>query len=79
MCLAVPMRIVSVRGHLALCEARGVQREVSLTLLGDGAVAVGDYVLVHVGYAVQIVTAADADTTWVLFDEIAAQMALDDA
>jgi hydrogenase expression/formation protein HypC len=79
MCLAVPMRIVSVQGHLARCEARGVQRDVSLTLLGDEPAGIGDYVLVHVGYAVQIVTAADADTTWVLLDEIAAQMALDDA
>ncbi len=79
MCLAVPMRIVSVHGHLARCEARGVQRDVSLTLLGDGPARVGDYVLVHVGYAVQTITAADADTTWLLFDEIAAQLALDDA
>jgi hydrogenase expression/formation protein HypC len=64
MCLAVPMPIVSVQGHLARCEARGVQREVSLTLLGDGPVGVGDHVLVHVGYAIQIIRAADADTTF---------------
>jgi hydrogenase expression/formation protein HypC len=76
MCLAVPMRIVSVQGHLACCEARGVQREVSLTLLGDAPAGVGDYVLIHVGYAIQIITAADADTTWMLFDEIAAQLDL---
>ena len=79
MCLAVPMRIVSVQGHLARCEARGVQRDVSLTLLGEQSAGEGDYVLVHVGYAIQIMTAADANTTWVLFDEIATQLALDDA
>lgn len=76
MCLAVPMRIVSVSGHLARCEAKRVQRDVSLTLLGAEPAGVGDHVLVHVGYAVQIITAADADTTWLLFDEIAAQLDL---
>jgi len=74
MCLAVPMRILSVEGHRACCEAKGVRRDVSLTLLGDQKIAVGDYVLVHVGYAIQTVTATDARTTWDLFDEIAAAL-----
>ena len=70
MCLAVPMRIVSIADHMAWCEARGVRREVSLTLVADGPVAVGDYVLVHVGYALQIVPEADARAIWDLFDEV---------
>jgi hydrogenase expression/formation protein HypC len=74
MCLAVPMRIVSMGGHHACCEAKGVRRDVSLTLLGDQPVAIGDHVLVHVGYAIQTITAADALTTWELFDEIAAAL-----
>lgn len=70
MCLAVPMRIVSMKGHMACCEARGVRRDVSLTLLGDEKVAVGDHVLIHVGYALQRITAAHAKETWDLFDEV---------
>ncbi len=70
MCLAVPRRIIFITGHLACCEAKGVRRDVSLTLLGDEHVAVGDHVLEHVGYAIQTITAADARSTWDLFDEI---------
>jgi hydrogenase expression/formation protein HypC len=70
MCLAVPMRILTRDGHMASCEARGVRRDVSLTLLADQDVAVGDYVLVHVGYALQTIDVADAQATWELFDDI---------
>ncbi len=79
MCLAVPMRIVSMEGRQACCEAKGVRRNVSLTLLGDQEVAVGDHVLVHVGYAIQTIAAADAHTTWELLDEIAAELDRADA
>jgi hydrogenase expression/formation protein HypC len=79
MCLAVPMRIVSMEGHKACCEARGVQRDVSLTLLSDQEVAVGDHVLIHVGYAIQTITAADAKATWDLFDEVASALGDADA
>ena len=70
MCLAIPMRIVAVDGFVARCEARGVEREVSLFLLQDEPVAAGDYVMVHVGYAIQKVSEADAHATWGLFDEV---------
>lgn len=79
MCLAVPMQVLSIAGHLACCEAKGVRREVSLTLLGEQEVAVGDHVLVHVGYALQIVTATQARSAWELFDEVAAALDLPDA
>jgi hydrogenase expression/formation protein HypC len=74
MCLAVPMRVLSLSGHMANCEARGVRRDVSLTLLADRDVAVGDYVLVHVGYALQTIGAADAQATWELLDDISAAL-----
>ncbi len=70
MCLAVPMRIVHIDRHMALCEAKGVRRTVSLSLLGDEDVTVGDYVLVHVGYALQTVSGEEAAATWELFDQI---------
>jgi hydrogenase expression/formation protein HypC len=66
------MRIVSRDGYMADCEARGIRRAVSLTLLADQDIAVGDYVLVHVGYALQTIGAADAEATWALFDDISA-------
>ncbi len=74
MCLAVPMRIVGIDRHMACCEAKGVRRTVSLTLLGYADVAVGDYVLVHVGYALQTVSAAEAAATWDLLDQLAVEL-----
>jgi hydrogenase expression/formation protein HypC len=70
MCLAVPMRIKSVDGFNALCEARGIEREVSLFMLQGEPIAPGDHVLVHVGYAIQKVSEEEARSAWELFDEI---------
>jgi hydrogenase expression/formation protein HypC len=69
MCITIPMRIVSVEGVSGCCEARGVRRKVRLDLLESQAV-VGDYILIHAGYALQAMTEADAHATWKLFDEI---------
>lgn len=70
MCLAIPMRIESIDGHTARCQARGVWREVSLFMMQDAPPAVGDFVMVHVGYAIQKVAAAEARTAWELVDRI---------
>ena len=75
MCLAVPMQIKSIDRHQAVCEAKGVERDVSLFMLQDEPLAAGDYVLVHVGYAIQKVAAQDARTTWELLDEVLASHA----
>lgn len=69
MCLAIPMQIRSIDGFVARCEARGVERDVSLFMLQDEEPAIGDHVLVHVGYAIQKITPEDAKSTWELFDE----------
>ena len=53
MCLGIPMQIVAIDGSSARCEAKGVQRDVSLFLMQDQALQPGDHVLVHVGYAIQ--------------------------
>jgi hydrogenase expression/formation protein HypC len=74
MCLAIPMQIKSVSGFSAICQAKGVEREVSLFMLQGESLDPGDHVLVHVGYAIQKVTSEEASSTWVLLDEIAAQM-----
>lgn len=53
MCLGIPMQIIAIDGRRARCQAGGVEREVSLFLLQDSTLEPGDYVLVHVGYAIQ--------------------------
>ncbi len=70
MCLAIPMRIVAIDGFLARCEARGVEREVSLFLMQETDLAPGDHVMVHVGYAIQKISEADAAEAWALYDEM---------
>ena len=70
MCLAVPMKITEIDGLQCTCEARGVSREVSLFMLQDERLQPGDHVLVHVGYAIQKVSAEEAADSWELFDEV---------
>lgn len=70
MCLAVPMRIKSVDGFSAVCEAKGIEREISLFMLQGEPIQPGDHVLVHVGYAIQKVSEDEARSAWDLFDEI---------
>lgn len=74
MCLAVPMRVVEVDGFSARCEARGVERHVSLLLLGDDAVAPGDFVTVHLGQALQKIDPDEARLAWALLDEMLATL-----
>ena len=70
MCLAVPMQVTRLDGFDARCSARGVERDVSLFLLQGEDITVGDYVLIHVGYAIQKLSAEQARETWELFDQI---------
>ena len=51
MCLGVPMKVITIESDTALAEIDGVQREASLMML-DEPVAVGDYVIVHAGFAI---------------------------
>ena len=75
MCLAVPMQVKSTHDFSCTCEARGIEREVSLFMMQDEDVSPGDFVLVHVGYAIQKISAQDAAESWQLFDEILADHA----
>jgi hydrogenase expression/formation protein HypC len=70
MCLGIPMEIIAVEGTLARCSAQGVEREVSLFMMQDQPVAAGDFVMVHVGYAIQKMTPREARSTWELLDEM---------
>jgi hydrogenase expression/formation protein HypC len=73
MCLGIPMQVKTIDGFVARCEAKGVEREVSLFMLQDEPPAPGDYVMVHVGYAIQKLTEQDARSAWELLDQILAE------
>ncbi len=73
MCLGIPMQIVEVNGYVARCEAKGVERDVSLFLLQHEPLAPGDFVVVHVGYAIQKIAEQEARTAWELYDEMLAK------
>ncbi|MBL8429535.1 MAG: HypC/HybG/HupF family hydrogenase formation chaperone [Dechloromonas sp.] len=69
MCLAIPAEVVELRdGDNALVDLAGVRKEISLALV-DG-VRVGDYVIVHVGYALNKLDPDEAARTLALFAEI---------
>ena len=70
MCLGVPMQIIEIDGFVARCTAKGVERDVSLFLVQDENLELGDFVMVHVGYAIQKMTPQDARSTWELIDEM---------
>lgn len=72
MCLGIPMQIVEINGYIARCQAKGVERDVSLFMMQDDPLSIGEYVMVHVGYAIQKITEQDARSSWELFDEILA-------
>lgn len=73
MCLAIPMKIKAIDGFVAKCEAKGVERDVSLFMLQDEELSVNDHVMVHVGYAIQKMTEEEARSSWELFDQILAE------
>ncbi len=69
MCLAIPARITKLLdGDRAVADVGGAAHEVSLALVGD--TEVGDYVIVHVGYALSKVDPEEAEKTLQLFAEM---------
>jgi hydrogenase expression/formation protein HypC len=66
------MQIQEIDGFIARCEAKGIQRDVNLFLMQDGELASGDFVMVHVGYAIQKITEEHARSAWELYDEMLA-------
>lgn len=69
MCLAIPARVVELAaGDSAVVDLGGVRKEISLALVSD--VAVGDYVIVHVGYALNKLDPEEAAKTLELFAEL---------
>jgi hydrogenase expression/formation protein HypC len=66
------MRVIEVNEFNARCEAKGIERNVSLFMLQDEAINLGDHVMVHVGYAIQKITPQEARSSWELLDQIIA-------
>ena len=72
MCLGIPMQILAIDGHTARCDAKGIERDVNLFLLADQSPQVGEFVMVHVGYAIQKVHNLEARSVWELHDAMQA-------
>jgi hydrogenase expression/formation protein HypC len=69
MCLAVPALIKKIEGKDADVEISGITRRISLRLTPDAKV--GDYVLLHTGFAINIIDQHEAEETLKLFEEMA--------
>jgi hydrogenase expression/formation protein HypC len=70
MCLAIPALIKSIEGEMALAEIGGVERAISIMLTPEARV--GDYVLVHTGFAISVIDELEAQATLQLLREMAA-------
>ena len=79
MCVGVPMKIIEVNYPSGVAEAKGVRRDIGLQLLPESDIKVGDYVIVHVGFAIEKVDRGLADEIWKAFDEILEVMDKEDA
>jgi len=69
MCLAIPALIKSIKGQQAVADIEGVTRDISIQLTPEAKV--GDYVLLHTGYAISIIDAEEAAETLKLLKELA--------
>lgn len=70
MCVGVPMQIVEITYPSGVAEAKGVKREIGLQLLPRDSLAIGDHVIVHVGFAIEKVDRQYADEIWQMLDEV---------
>ncbi len=72
MCLGIPMRIAEITGYNAVCEARGIKRNISLFMMQHEPLSVGDLVMVHSGRALEKMSEEQAALSWEAYDEILA-------
>ncbi len=77
MCLALPMRITMIDGQLATIVADGLEQRASIVLVPDADI--GDYVLVHAGYAISVIDEDEANETYGLLAELAEAAAWEDS
>ncbi|HDM08948.1 MAG: HypC/HybG/HupF family hydrogenase formation chaperone [Deltaproteobacteria bacterium] len=72
MCLAIPAKIVEIKDGMGTIDMDGTQREVSLLLLNDAQI--GDYVIVHAGFAIHKIDEAEAMESLKVLREMASVM-----
>ena len=72
MCLAIPARVTNIEGKLAEVEIEGVRRQADLHLVDD--IKVGDYILLHAGFAIEKVSSDDAEETLRLLREMSGEI-----
>jgi hydrogenase expression/formation protein HypC len=73
MCLAIPGKIIEIvdaENHLAKVEVGGVKRNVNIGMLDEDGVGIGDYVLIHVGFAMSKIDEKEAEETLRVLNEI---------
>lgn len=68
MCLAVPMKVIKKKGKIAIVSLGGIERSIDISLIND--VKIGDYVIVHAGFAIQKLNKKEAETTLRLFEQM---------
>ena len=68
MCLAIPVQIKSIEGSEAEVEFGGISQKISVLLTPEARL--GDYVLLHTGYAISVINEEEAQETLRLFEEI---------
>ncbi len=73
MCLAIPMRVIEVTGEVAVVEVDGISKEIRLDLLEMLPIR-GDYLIVHAGFAINVLNADEAEENLVLMRELAVAM-----
>ncbi|MCD6409401.1 MAG: HypC/HybG/HupF family hydrogenase formation chaperone [Candidatus Verstraetearchaeota archaeon] len=74
MCLAVPAKVLEIKGDRAVVDFGGVKREISLLLVKREEVREGSYVLVHTGYAIAVLDEEEARETLEIWRELSEQL-----
>ena len=67
MCLSIPAKVESIKGEMAIVSVGGTTYEASLQMIDD--VKIGDYILLHTGFAIQKISEEDAAETLKIFEE----------
>jgi len=73
MCLAVPSKIIDIDGYMATVDVMGLRKQVSLMLLPEEP-KIGEYVLVHAGFAINKMEPAEAEEALKIFEKIFKEM-----
>jgi hydrogenase expression/formation protein HypC len=68
MCLAIPMRVIEIKGQIAVAEIGGIKRKANIQLVED--VKIGDYLIVHAGFAIEKLNEEYAKETIAMFNEM---------